>query len=250
MVKPVRTADPPGVGPVAPAYRQVAEELRAQVLSGALSPGERLPNENDLSARFGVGRSTVREALRVLSSQNMVVTSRGVSGGSFVAHPDVGQVSEYLETSLGLLSICDEVGFEELMEARELLEVPAARLAAIHCTNAQLQGLRTCVNEDAGAATDDSQFEVTVSFHQRMLVAAGNRLLAMMTGPIFGVLHRRYNQGGAPGGFWAEIADDHRRILEQVEARDADGAAAEMHRHLQHMGRVHRQFERTARYDG
>jgi GntR family transcriptional repressor for pyruvate dehydrogenase complex len=248
MTKPGRTADALGTGPVTPAYRQVAEELRALVLSGALAPGERLPNEVELSAKFGVGRSTVREALRVLSSQNMVVTSRGVSGGSFVAYPDAEQVSEYLETSLGLLSSCDEVALDELMESRELLEVPAARLAARRRTDTQLQALRRCVQEDTGAASD-SRFEVSVRFHERMLAAAGNRALALMTAPIFGVLRHHYHRGGAPEDYWADIAEDHRRILQRVEAGDGDGAADEMRRHLRRMGRAHRQFERMSSDD-
>ena len=66
---------------VRPAYRQVADELRTQILAGALPAGTRLPNEAELGRAFGVSRSTAREALRVLSSQHLVETHRGVQGG-------------------------------------------------------------------------------------------------------------------------------------------------------------------------
>src|SRR4051794_41929928 len=74
----------------------LADELRADITSGRLQPGERLPPEPELCVRTGVSRSTVREALRLLASQHLIVTTRGVTGGSFVAHPDAEQLSEAL----------------------------------------------------------------------------------------------------------------------------------------------------------
>src|ERR1700716_910080 len=73
---------------IRPAYRQVADELRRQIIAGLLPAGHRLPNEPELSRAFGVSRSTVREALRVLASQHLIETLRGGRGGSFVAAPD------------------------------------------------------------------------------------------------------------------------------------------------------------------
>ncbi len=64
-----------------PAYAVLAEHLRNRILSGELQPGARLPGEAELTAEFGVGRSTIREALRSLASQNLITTTRGVTGG-------------------------------------------------------------------------------------------------------------------------------------------------------------------------
>jgi DNA-binding FadR family transcriptional regulator len=68
-----------------PAYQLLADDLRTRITSGRLRPGQRLPTEPELCAEAGVSRSTVREALRLLSSQHLIVTTRGVTGGSFVA---------------------------------------------------------------------------------------------------------------------------------------------------------------------
>src|SRR5438876_352461 len=65
-------------------YQALADGLRAQITSGKLRPGDRLPTEPQLCAQSGLSRSTVREALRLLTSQNLIVTTRGVTGGSFV----------------------------------------------------------------------------------------------------------------------------------------------------------------------
>jgi DNA-binding FadR family transcriptional regulator len=211
----------------------VAEQLRALVLAGELAQGARLPNEADLSVLFGVGRSTVREALRTLASQDLVVTSRGVSGGTFVTHPDPGKVSAYLEASIGLLSGSQAVSIAEVIEARELLEAPVTRLATERRDPRLLEHLRASVAADAGA----DALGHNVRFHQLLLEAAGNRLLAMVTGPLFAVMQTRFTaqSAAAPAGFWAAMAADHGRILARVEAGDGDGAAAAMVAHLRGM---------------
>ena len=88
----------------APAYQELANRLRDQILAGTFTPGDRLPIEPELSALYGVSRSTVREALRVLSSQNLVTTVRGVTGGTFVIRPEPDQISSYLQASFSLLT--------------------------------------------------------------------------------------------------------------------------------------------------
>src|SRR5207253_1753843 len=112
------------------AYEQVAERLRERVVSGDLPPGARLPNESVLAQDFAVSRATVREALRSLAAQNMIRTAKGAGGGSFVTSPSVDGVSDFLHSSIALMAHAEDVTLEQLIEARELLEVPAARLAA------------------------------------------------------------------------------------------------------------------------
>jgi GntR family transcriptional regulator, transcriptional repressor for pyruvate dehydrogenase complex len=233
------------IGRVKPAYRHVADQLRAQVLTGALLPGERLPNENELSVMFGVGRSTVREALRVLSSQHMVVTSRGVSGGSFVAHPDPDNISEFLAASLGLLSGSAVVSCKELLDVRELFEVPAARLAAEHRDEDQLARLKTMVADHA-ADGEEARLEAHMDFHLRLLEAAGNRLLTMMTAPVFTVLHARFVPDAAPAGVQTQIVRHHAEVVERVEARDGEGASRLMAAHLAYLRPRYAAIDRIA----
>src|SRR5580692_10661470 len=76
-------SDPLGVSRIRPAYEQVADQLRELIVGGTLKQGERLPATPELASMFGVGRSTVREALRQLSSQNLINAVRGSKGGSY-----------------------------------------------------------------------------------------------------------------------------------------------------------------------
>lgn len=214
-----------------PAYASVADHLRRRIVSGELAAGQRLPSEALLQEAFGVSRSTVREALRMLASQRLVSTTRGVTGGTTVEAPDPGDVAEMLSTSLALLSQTESCTVVELLEVRELLEVPAARLAAQRRTDVQLARLSAAV-----PGTDGDQppttYEVNRSLHELVLEASGNRLLPMLTQPLFEVMRTRFLRDRAPAGFWDAVHDDHGSVVEAIAARDAEGAAAAMATHL------------------
>src|SRR4051812_46919150 len=92
-----------------PAYRSVAAEIRALVVGGSYEPGDRLPGEAELCERYAVSRSTIREAIRTLEAQHLVVTTRGTTGGTFVASPEPDRLERDLHAGLGLLAAADRV---------------------------------------------------------------------------------------------------------------------------------------------
>lgn len=212
-----------------PAYQMLADALRARILTRELKPGDRLPIEPDLAELYGVSRSTVREALRVLTSQGLVSTWRGVQGGSFVTCPEPIQISDYLHASLGLLAESTDVGVEALLEARDMLEVPAAGLAAQRRTPEQLERLRATLYEPA-AETVEQRVAMSQRFHEVMLDAAANPIVEALVGPMFRVLYERLVTQ-VPVANWA-MEGDHRLIYAAIEAGDAEAARAEMQIHL------------------
>ena len=127
---------------VKPSYVQVAEQLRSLILGRQLALGERLPPEGELSAMFGVSRSTTREALRLLAAENLVETRRGVTGGTFVVHPDARDIELALGTAINLTAGTDALSVEEVFEVWHLTQIPAARLAAQRRTDAHVAALR------------------------------------------------------------------------------------------------------------
>jgi GntR family transcriptional regulator, transcriptional repressor for pyruvate dehydrogenase complex len=132
---------PHSIRHVKKAYEQVADQLRELIARGVLAPGERLPNETQLANQFGVSRATIREALRLLAAESLLRTSRGKGGGSFVNLPSIENISDFVGASISLLTDAETVSLEELLETRELLEVPAARLAAVRRTDHDLERL-------------------------------------------------------------------------------------------------------------
>ncbi len=222
-----------------PAYQLLADELRADITSGRLQPGERLPPEPELCVRTGVSRSTVREALRLLASQHLIVTTRGVTGGSFVAHPDAEQLSEALSTGMTLLTHSAGVGMADLVEVRRALEVPAAGLAAARRTDAHLTELRAALFDPVV-----DEFEVMLrahaAYHSAMAKATGNPLFELVTRPLYYIGYGEEVVDNLPEGYWARIDADHRELLECVRLRDAAAATAAARRHLDYITEANR----------
>jgi DNA-binding FadR family transcriptional regulator len=215
------------------AYEQVNDQLRELIVSGGLAPGERLPNEAVLAREFGVSRATVREALRILAAQNLIRTTKGAGGGSYVTLPTVDHISEFLHGSLNLLSEAERVSLEDLLEVRELVEVPAARLAAQRSTDEDVERLRESIPESPLRMTTQEQFAYNKTFHTVIVEACGNMLLYIAVQPVFTVLQTHLARSTLGKGFHRSVNEHHHRIVEAVEAGDADGAASEMHAHLE-----------------
>lgn len=221
-----------GITRIRPAYQQVADQLRDLVLTGTLRVGDRLPGEHELAARFGVSRPTVREALRALASQGLVHTERGPSGGTFVSLIEVDGVSEFIETSLGLLTAGPDVTVARMLEARDVLEVPAARFAALRRELHHLVEMREAIEREKRTRGRDDRFSEHRHFHQVVVEASGNVLLGMMNEPVFRVLRAQFLRPTVPDGFWERVDCDHGALLQAVEDRDPDAAGELMSQHL------------------
>ncbi len=214
-----------------PAYARLSESIRHRILTGDLKPGDRLPSENDLAQRSGFGRSTVREALRHLESEHLITTVRGVTGGTFVSAPQPERVAESLTASLEFLTGTRAIAIAELLDARELLEVPAAARAAARCDQAGIGLLEATLSEER-RLDDEGIFDTNRRFHSVVLHMSGNQLLEMMARPVFEVLRARFSRADAPPSYWRHVDDDHRAIAGAITAGDPEAAAAAMQEHL------------------
>ena len=195
------------------------------ILSGDVAPGQRLPVEAELAERFSVSRSTVREALRVLTSEHLVETTRGVTGGTFVSKPRAAAIAGTLAAGIDFLTTGSDMTAEELLEAREALEVPAARLAASRRTPRDLRSMALSLPDDADVDRLD-RFEGNRAFHDAVIEASGNRILSVLAGPLYSVLRERFLRDRPPRSFWQEVMDHHHQIYDAI----ASGNPAEAER--------------------
>jgi GntR family transcriptional regulator, transcriptional repressor for pyruvate dehydrogenase complex len=213
------------------AYEQVYDQLRELIMTGELGRGERLPNEAILAREFGVSRGTVREALRVLAAQNLIRTAKGAGGGSFVTLPTVDHISEFLRLNISLLSESEDVTLEEFLEARHLLEVFAAKLAAERRRPEDIAVMRATLH-DPSELTTEEQYVMNKDFHSAVVTSSRNTLLKIATQPIYSVLQTNLDRTNVPPSFPRQVNHDHRDILEAIEAGDATLAEQRMHDHL------------------
>lgn len=224
--------DPLRVDRVKPAYQQVADQLRDRILDGSVAAGDRLPTEIELSEIFGVSRSTVREALRVLASRDLIRTTRGTTGGTFVARVQFDQVRDYLETSLGLMSGAEDITMDNLLEARASLEIPSAGLAALRHEAFHITQLREAVEREKLTRTRGTKFREHREFHGIVLDATRNPLIRVMTEPVFRVLQARTAANDLPAEHYKQVDLEHAEITDRIEAGDADGAEEAMRAHF------------------
>ena len=221
--------------------------LREQILEGVLEEGLRLPKETVLAEDFGVSRATIREALRLLTAQNLIRTAKGAGGGSFVTVPSVDHISESLRSGIGLLATADDLTLEELLETRELLEVPAARLAARRRSEDDLVLLQASIPDRPLQLPTKEQFVYNRDFHSCVIAACGNTLLSIAAQPVFAVLQRNLARSKLGARFHRTINEHHRAIAAAIEAGDADAAGGEMYDHLEYLRPYYERAWRSAR---
>jgi DNA-binding FadR family transcriptional regulator len=238
------------VQPVRLAYQQVADDLRAQIMAGLLKPGERLPPEPEIGRMFGVSRGTVREALRVLASQHLIETTRGVQGGSFVASPDPARLIGDRGGGLGVLVMTPSLSVANLIEARLLLEPAAARLAAERADR------QTAEAVSAAAAMprdprDPSGFGRHIDFHSTVLMASGNPMLALMLEPVSEVLRTRLERARAHDrALWGRIDACHVGLADAIAGGDGPRTEHLMREHLLELRPLYEEIDALGRPAG
>jgi DNA-binding FadR family transcriptional regulator len=231
----------------AKAYEFVAARLREQILDGALPRGARLPNEIVLAGEFGVSRATVREALRLLTAQNLIRTAKGAGGGSYVTVPSAEHVSESLRSGLGLMTAAEDVSLGELLEVRELLEVPAAKLAAKRRGDEHVERLRAAIPSQPLRLGTQEQFAYNADFHSIVIEASRNTLLSIAAQPVFAVLQTHLARSRLGRTFHRAINDDHREIAAAIESGDERVAGERMYEHLEFLRPYYEQAWRDGR---
>ena len=206
-------------------YELVAEDLLTLIGERHLRPGDPIPTERELTERYGVGRSSVREALRVLESNGLIASTRG----GFV----VAAASRPLNKSIGLLLLLEEANLRELFALRRMLEVETAALAATRRRREHLAELSDAIEDmERGLEDEDRYIAADVRFHLVLAEASENRLVEHVMLAIRDLLRRALSTIYRIPQSAAQSIADHRMILGAVEARDPAGARAAMRDHL------------------
>ena len=155
----------------------VAHDLRKRIVRGELREGESLPAEATLTEQFGVSRPTLREAFRVLETEQLITVRRGARGGAAVHAPSAAMVARYA----GFFLEHDGASLADVLEARVAVESPAAGLAAERRTTADLDRLRAAIAECEQFASDRRRLVLQFSeFHALVVATARNRTIALL----------------------------------------------------------------------
>lgn len=191
---------------------QAARIVREAILAGHYEPGQRL-SEVELSTRLGISRSPIREGLRKLADEGLVVLHP--RRGSFVARFDMNEI-------------------RELLEFRQALDVMGARLAAQRATPEQLAEMQVALEAATAAHTGaDTPPPWPSDFHILILRASGNRRIAERGLEVHTQLHLVRFRSGNTGQRAHEAHDEHQAILDALRSRDPAAADNAMRIHLE-----------------
>jgi GntR family transcriptional repressor for pyruvate dehydrogenase complex len=219
-------------------YERIIEHIRGEISSKKLRPGDRLPPEAKLARSLGVSRPTVREALKALEALNVLESSTGPTGGTFVKLLDSAGVAECLKDSITLLLDIDELSLGELWSVREAIEIRTVGMAALRRTEQDLATMQRIIESDD--YKDFDAYFPDITFHRAIANASKNRLLSLFMLSIHmtvRTLAERYILPEAK----ETSQGQHRLLYEAILDQDEALATMRMKEHLQMAYEVYRQ---------
>jgi DNA-binding FadR family transcriptional regulator len=230
------------VTPVRKKPQQIADELRAMIVSGELSEGDSLGHEPELVERFGVSRPSLREALRILEAEGFVTVVRGVRGGVVVHEPDERMTAR----TAALVLQARNVPLADVFEARSLIEPMAVRtLATQRGRRSAIRDLRALIRDEEAAIEDPERFGLAnAAFHERLVASAGNQTLTILTEMLDEIVTRAVTAVSRDADVVGSLSVRRRgirsqeRLLDLLDAGDEVAAEAHWRSHMQVVGRV------------
>jgi DNA-binding FadR family transcriptional regulator len=215
------------------AYEAIAREIQASILTGEFQPGSRMPDEGELADRFAVGRSTVREALRVLGGRGYVRIASGAGGGAFVNSGDPGEIGRGLADDLEFLLGDESITLAELTEARRIQEVSGSRLAAHRAGPAEVERIRELAEHGMALIDDPEGFlRANLGFHMAISEATHNRVVHMWMSAIGQAVEGAMREATVTPDIRRHVAAQHVAIADAIARRDADDAGDLMRVHI------------------
>jgi GntR family transcriptional regulator, transcriptional repressor for pyruvate dehydrogenase complex len=205
----------------------VVAHIRRLIDEGKLGPGARLPAERELAAQIGVSRPSVRAGLRALAAMGVVQSRHGA--GTFIRSGPPSLDSE----PLSFLAALHGFTRDQMFEARRVLEVGAAGLAAERATGEHLAGIAEEMTGLFASLDDPLAFlRHDIRFHRAVAAASGNPILASLVEMVSALFYGQRRKTAERARDLRESADMHRAIYNALRARDVDRARQAMNEHL------------------
>lgn len=224
-----------GVPMAARLFEDICIDIRRQIASGQLKPGDKLPAERELGEIFSVGRSVIREALRSLEEAGILEFRRGVTGGAFIRTGDPNTMIRAV-TDLVFLGT---ISLENLTEARTCLLQFTAELAAQRGTEEDFARLQENIDEIAiiDIYADEPRTVAAVArFYDLLGYAAKNEMMVFLIHSLSEVVGQVLLR--ARPNFRDNVVASRRRVLQHLRNRDAAAASAEVRGHLAELHHV------------
>lgn len=208
-------------------FEEVADRLR-QWIQADLKPGDKLPPERELVERFGVSRSSVRDAIHKLQSAGFVETRHGV--GTVVCDPS--QYAAVVPLTSVLTRKSDLVA--ELMDVRRIIEPPLAARAALHATDEEIAAMEQILKRQADRVRrGEPCIEEDSEFHYAIALAAHNSIVVKLLDTLMGLLQPTREKQLQINNRPKSSLAGHLKVLDAIKRRDAESAESAMRQHIE-----------------
>jgi GntR family transcriptional repressor for pyruvate dehydrogenase complex len=209
-------------------HEDVFHQIHQLIKEGRLRARDQLPSERELAETFKVSRTSVREALRALETQGLIVSRTGT--GNFVADLPV----ESLIGPLARLLIDEKKALADVFEMRKLIEPHIAALAAERATRKDIAQLKRIVGKQAGAVSrGETGVEADAELHLFISRATRNQALEKLVSGLMEMLSRSREESLQTDKRRESSVVTHRRIIAAIEKHDGSKARSEMLRHIE-----------------
>jgi DNA-binding FadR family transcriptional regulator len=208
----------------------VVKRIVRDIVRNKLAPGAMLPPEASMLQQYGVSRSSLREALRILEVNGLVTMRSGPGGGPCVGHAD----PRYFGRTTSLFLEVSRTKYKELLEARIIMEPLMARLAAERHDPERLAELERSLNDHRELDPSDElrYLEVVQGFHSVVVGLSGNGVLDLFGRSLEVILTERASASHQPPARWREVREEHESVSKAIFDGDGDRAEALMRAHM------------------
>ena len=208
-------------------YEDIVQQIQELIREGTLKPGDRLPPERELAERLQVSRSSLREAIRALELQGVVVSRPGA--GTFI---NTSSVQDLVSTIASCLS-SEQSDLSDIFEMRRLLEPQITALAVERATVANVRRMaKTLQDQERQIGQGQTGMEGDTAFHFAIAEATHNSALVRVFTTIADTIRRSRDLSLQTPGRPQRSLDSHREILKKILERDMEGAREAMAHHI------------------
>ena len=226
---------------------EVIDEIKRMIQSGELKEGDRLPNQNELAAQLGVSRTSLREAFNTLSVLGILEQHQGY--GTIVKSKFSALYADHLSAPF----ITDEKATMELLEARQFIEIGAARLAAKNATPKQIKEMGVLIDDMAKAnKREDTQklSEQDIEFHFLIAQATQNRVIIHLLATIRGLMEKFMHEAFLILHDQKRYLKAHRDIYNAIKKKDPLKASSLIKKHIADVQKDLQQYYRVTNKKG
>ena len=215
-------------------YQDIVRQIQEFIRDGSLKPGDRLPSERELAERLQVSRSSLREAVRTLELQGLVVSRPGA--GTFVSTDSVDTLVSMIASSLA----GSRDFLNDIFEVRHVLEPQIAALAAERATREDIQHMVEALeDQERQIAEGETGVEGDTAFHFAIAQATQNWALVRVVSTISDILSQSRDQSLQTPGRPPRSLASHRHILDMIQSEDIEGARGAMQYHISEVEPTH-----------